>query len=83
MIPPIEGAPLLLNFGPVFVKDASVWSVAKAGIEPQPGLFGLHHLWQAQATNKAKIKVVLFMLSPTSHPNPGKPVFKIFDFKSV
>jgi len=42
-----EGSPLVLNFGPIFVKDPAVWSSAKSGVNPQPRLFGLHHLWQA------------------------------------
>lgn len=41
-----EGEPLLLNFGPIFVTDSDVWAAAKAQINPEPRLFGLHHLWQ-------------------------------------
>lgn len=42
----IENRPLLLNFGPIFLKDAAVWDAALAGLNPAPVLFGLHHLWQ-------------------------------------
>jgi hypothetical protein len=42
----IGGRPLLLNFGPIRVKDASVWDAALGSVEPRPAFFALHHLWK-------------------------------------
>jgi hypothetical protein len=41
-----DGRPLLLNFGPIYVKDPAAWAFARQGLDPAPALFGLHHLWQ-------------------------------------
>lgn len=42
--------PLLLNFGPIFVKDPEPWRVAIRDISPRPRFFALHHRWRdAQA----------------------------------
>jgi endoglucanase Acf2 len=41
-----EGRPLLLNFGPIYVKDKDAWSPAVDGYDPRPAFFALHHLWQ-------------------------------------
>ncbi len=42
-----EGRPLLLNFGPIYVKEKDAWSAAVDGCDPRPAFFALHHLWQA------------------------------------
>jgi hypothetical protein len=41
-----EGRPLLLNFGPIYVKDDDVWTGAINACDPRPAFFALHHLWQ-------------------------------------
>jgi hypothetical protein len=41
-----EGRPLLLNFGPIYVKDKEAWAEAVGASDPQPAFFALHHLWQ-------------------------------------
>ncbi len=41
-----EGRPLLLNFGPIYVKDKEAWAEAVGACDPQPAFFALHHLWQ-------------------------------------
>ena len=41
-----EGHPLLLNFGPIYVKDKEPWSAAVEDCDPRPAFFALHHLWQ-------------------------------------
>ncbi len=38
--------PLLLNFGPIHMRDAEAWKSALEGLEPAPLVFGLHHLWK-------------------------------------
>ena len=38
--------PLLLNFGPMYVKDPAVWNSAVNSVTNPPTLFGLHHLWK-------------------------------------
>lgn len=42
----LDGRPLLLNFGPIYVKDPSVWDAALSTLKPRPSFFALHHLWQ-------------------------------------
>lgn len=42
----VDGRPLLLNFGPIHVKDASVWDSALGAVSPRPAFFALHHLWK-------------------------------------
>lgn len=42
----LNGRPLMLNFGPMFVKEPKVWSRAMQGLPERPALFGLHHLWK-------------------------------------
>jgi hypothetical protein len=41
-----EGRPLLLNFGPIYVRDGDVWRGAINACDPRPAFFALHHLWQ-------------------------------------
>jgi len=41
-----EGRPLLLNFGPIYVKEKDAWSGAVDACDPRPAFFALHHLWQ-------------------------------------
>jgi hypothetical protein len=42
----VDGRPLLLNFGPIHVKDATVWDEALGSVSPRPAYFALHHLWK-------------------------------------
>lgn len=42
----LDERPLLLNFGPVFVKDGNVWNSALSGLSERPRLFALDHLWK-------------------------------------
>jgi hypothetical protein len=42
----LDGRPLVLNFGPIYVRDAAVWNAAREGHSARPLLFGLHHLWK-------------------------------------
>ncbi len=42
----VGGRPLVLNFGPIFVKDGDAWAQGLAAAEPRPALFALHHLWK-------------------------------------
>lgn len=41
-----NGRPLLLNFGPIYIKDSEPWSRALSSVDPRPRFFALHHLWQ-------------------------------------
>lgn len=38
--------PLLLNFGPMYLRDPAAWEAARAGMASRPLLFALHHLWR-------------------------------------
>jgi len=38
--------PLLLNFGPMYIKDAAVWDQAFDSLDRRPMHFSLHHLWK-------------------------------------
>ncbi|MEM1329786.1 MAG: hypothetical protein AAGG07_04425 [Planctomycetota bacterium] len=42
----VAGRPLLLNFGPIYVKDSPAWAAALATAEPRPAFYPLHHLWE-------------------------------------
>ncbi|QDU70567.1 glycoside hydrolase family 71/99 protein [Mucisphaera calidilacus] len=42
----VDGRPLLLNFGPIYVKDASAWEAALGSVAVRPVFFALHHLWR-------------------------------------
>lgn len=42
----LGGRPLVLNFGPMHVKDPAVWSSALGSVPDRPALYGLHHLWK-------------------------------------
>ncbi len=42
----IEDRPLLLNFGPIHVKDPEVWATAFDSMQSRPAFFALHHLWR-------------------------------------
>jgi len=42
----MNGKPLLLNFGPLYVKDPAVWAAALDSAGDRPAFFGLHHLWK-------------------------------------
>jgi hypothetical protein len=41
-----ENRPLLLNFGPIYLRDSEAWKTALEGLDPAPVVFGLHHLWK-------------------------------------
>lgn len=41
-----EGRPLLLDFGPIYVKEKEAWASALDTCSPRPAFFALHHLWQ-------------------------------------
>lgn len=47
----IDGRPMLLNFGPVYLKDPAVWEAALSSVKPRPLFFALHHLWQKTAAD--------------------------------
>lgn len=42
----VDGRPLLLNFGPIHVKDGQVWDAALSSIPTRPRFHALHHLWK-------------------------------------
>ncbi len=42
----IDQRPLLLNFGPIQVKEARTWDIALGPGPGRPRLFALHHLWK-------------------------------------
>ncbi|MEM7680713.1 MAG: glycoside hydrolase family 71/99-like protein [Planctomycetota bacterium] len=42
----VEGRPLLLNFGPIFVSDPAHWRTAFDALQDKPLFFALHHLWR-------------------------------------
>ncbi|MEM1423259.1 MAG: hypothetical protein AAGH64_04575 [Planctomycetota bacterium] len=41
-----DGRPLLLNFGPIFVKDPACWRNALDPLRSDPKFFTLQHLWK-------------------------------------
>lgn len=41
-----DGRPLLLNFGPIFVKDRDAWAAGLDLPGGRPAFFALHHLWK-------------------------------------
>ncbi|MEO1584168.1 MAG: hypothetical protein AAFR96_06305 [Planctomycetota bacterium] len=41
----IDGRPLLLNFGPVYVQTPGPWNTAFGPLNPRPLFFALHNLW--------------------------------------
>ena len=43
----LYGRPLLLNFGPIYVKDQAPWDAAFASLPERPTFFALHHLWKS------------------------------------
>ncbi|MEI8036788.1 MAG: hypothetical protein WCJ14_00210 [Verrucomicrobiota bacterium] len=42
----VMGRPLLLNFGPIQVRDAAAWQRAFAALPERPAFYALHHLWK-------------------------------------
>ena len=42
----VADQPLLLNFGPMFVKDSRTWQQGFALLAKRPRLFALNHLWK-------------------------------------
>ncbi|WP_200761637.1 glycoside hydrolase family 71/99-like protein [Poriferisphaera corsica] len=43
----VNDRPLLLNFGPIYIKDASHWQQAFKLLNTPPAFFPLHHLWKS------------------------------------
>ncbi|MEM1184687.1 MAG: glycoside hydrolase family 71/99-like protein [Planctomycetota bacterium] len=41
-----KGRPLVLNFGPIFIKDPGPWREGFASLPERPAFFALHHLWR-------------------------------------
>ncbi|MGA0369522.1 MAG: hypothetical protein ACO3N7_08740 [Kiritimatiellia bacterium] len=41
--------PLLLNFGPIYVREPAVWDAALSTPKRRPYFFPLHHLWRKAA----------------------------------
>ncbi|MEI8340517.1 MAG: hypothetical protein WCH43_03150 [Verrucomicrobiota bacterium] len=41
-----DNRPLLLNFGPIYLKDATPWTAAFAALPVRPAFYALHHLWK-------------------------------------
>jgi hypothetical protein len=46
-----HGHPLLLNFGPMYLKDKAVWDTAFRSISNRPSFYPLHHLWKTVGGN--------------------------------
>jgi hypothetical protein len=46
-----HGHPLLLNFGPMYIKDKAVWDAAFNSISNRPSFYPLHHLWKPVGGN--------------------------------
>jgi hypothetical protein len=42
----VGGKPLLLNFGPISVKDSATWRNTFESLSHRPAFFALHHLWR-------------------------------------
>ncbi len=42
----VGGRPLLLDFGPMYVKDAKLWDSALDSAADRPAFYALHHLWK-------------------------------------
>jgi hypothetical protein len=42
----IDGRPLVLNFGPIYVSDPGPWSTALGTLNDRPQRYALHHLWR-------------------------------------
>lgn len=47
----IDERPLLLNFGPLYVKDATTWKEALDSLSVRPKFFALDHLWKDVAAD--------------------------------
>ena len=41
-----HGRPLLLNFGPIYLTERTVWDAAFKTIPDRPSFYALHHLWK-------------------------------------
>jgi len=41
-----QGGPLLLNFGPMYVREPGPWAAAFEPLSPRPSFYALHHLWR-------------------------------------
>ncbi|WP_424315988.1 hypothetical protein [Haloferula sp.] len=42
----VNDRPLLMNFGPIHVKEPLVWAQALEGAPERPAFYTLHHLWR-------------------------------------
>jgi hypothetical protein len=66
----IDGRPLVLNFGPIFVKDRAAWQAALDSVpSPRPALFALHHLWRGIGADGA----FTWVHKDEFNQNPDKP----------
>lgn len=43
----LDNRPLVLNFGPVYMREPAAWQTATAGLPTRPAFFALHHLWRS------------------------------------
>jgi len=59
----VRSRPLLLNFGPIYVRDPAVWHDALKALPERPALYALHHLWKATGADGGFTWV---------HPDPWK-----------
>ncbi|MGB0578770.1 MAG: hypothetical protein ACPGVU_03615 [Limisphaerales bacterium] len=42
----LNGSPMILNFGPMFVREPDTWAVGFERLTEEPVFLGLHHLWK-------------------------------------
>ncbi len=42
----LDDRPLVLNFGPIYLKEKDIWAEAMKGLPTKPHFFALHHLWR-------------------------------------
>ncbi|MBU0679277.1 MAG: hypothetical protein KJ626_14340 [Verrucomicrobia bacterium] len=46
-----QGGPLLMNFGPMYIRDPGVWKAAFESVRDRPTFYALHHLWRKVAAD--------------------------------
>ena len=42
----LDGRPLVLNFGPMYMRSPAAWAAAMSGLPVRPAFYALHHLWR-------------------------------------
>ena len=47
----VDGRPLVLNFGPMYLRDPGPWTAAMEPLPVKPMLFSLHHLWRGNGAD--------------------------------